>query len=72
MRKADPPSLWDTTLNSGGFFYTLHLQTLSISNKIAPQSQWPQRLKTLLAENLEIPRNFMGFPENWEEHGVWK
>jgi abortive infection bacteriophage resistance protein len=40
-------------------------------DKIAPQSQWPQRLKTLLAENPEIPLNFMGFPDNWEEHGVW-
>lgn len=39
---------------------------------IAPQSQWPQRLRDLLNEYPEIPRNNMDFPDNWEECPIWR
>lgn len=49
---------------------------LSISkymlDRIAPQSAWPQRLKALFAEYLEIPLGNMGFPKNWENSPIWK
>jgi abortive infection bacteriophage resistance protein len=40
-------------------------------DRIAPQSRWSGRLKDLLASNPDIPTRFMGFPDNWQDHGVW-
>ncbi len=41
-------------------------------NYIAPNSQWPHRLRSLLTEYPEIPRRPMGFPDNWEDCPIWK
>lgn len=41
-------------------------------DRIAPQSQWPDRLKKLLAEYPEIPIREMGFPKNWDQSPIWK
>jgi len=41
-------------------------------DRIAPQSQWPDRLDQLLARYPEIPIAEMGFPENWQESPIWK
>jgi hypothetical protein len=40
--------------------------------RIAPQSGWPARLRTLLDEFPAIPRSDMGFPANWAESPIWK
>ncbi len=40
--------------------------------RIAPQSQWPVRLRSLLAEFSMIPLRDMGFPANWSESPLWK
>lgn len=39
---------------------------------IAPQSHWEARLKALFAEFPDVPRQEMGFPENWLESPLWK
>jgi abortive infection bacteriophage resistance protein len=41
-------------------------------DRIAPQSQWPDRLDQLLASYPEIPIAEMGFPENWQDSPIWK
>ncbi len=38
---------------------------------VAPQSLWPDRVRSLLAEYPEVPRLSMGFPSNWEECPIW-
>jgi abortive infection bacteriophage resistance protein len=42
-----------------------------LMSQIAPQSGWPARLHILRDSFPSIPRAFMGFPENWQRHGVW-
>ncbi len=39
---------------------------------IAPQSQWSNNFHTLLDEYSEIPRQPMGFPDDWELCPIWK
>ena len=39
---------------------------------VAPQSQWPDRLKELLEKYHEIPKGQMGFPDNWQSISFWK
>jgi len=41
-------------------------------DRIAPQSQWPERMQNLLADYPEIPIPEMGFPTNWEDSPIWK
>jgi abortive infection bacteriophage resistance protein len=41
-------------------------------DRIAPQSQWPNRLTQLMARYPEIPIAEMGFAENWQESMIWK
>lgn len=38
---------------------------------IAPQSQWPLRLKSLLDESPHIPLKQMGFPKDWQQSPIW-
>jgi abortive infection bacteriophage resistance protein len=38
---------------------------------IAPETQWPARLRALLAEYAEIPLAQMGFPDDWEQCPIW-
>jgi abortive infection bacteriophage resistance protein len=37
----------------------------------APQSQWPQRLVSLLNKYSDIPLHPMGFPDNWMDSPIW-
>lgn len=39
---------------------------------IAPQSDWPSRLKELLHSYPDIPLDEMGFPANWDDCPIWK
>lgn len=39
---------------------------------IIPASKWDERFKDLLVDFPEIPLKDMGFPQNWDEHEVWK
>ncbi len=41
--------------------------------QIAPQSNWPTRLLSLLEEkHPNIPARQMGFPDNWKDSPIWK
>lgn len=40
--------------------------------RVAPQSQWPARLRDLFGEYPAIPRVEMGFPVNWADCPIWK
>jgi abortive infection bacteriophage resistance protein len=42
-----------------------------LMNRIAPQSNWKNRLEDLLARYPEIPLRPMGFTENWKECPIW-
>ncbi len=39
--------------------------------KIAPQSNWANRLQMLLAEYQTIPIKHMGFPDDWRKCPIW-
>lgn len=41
-------------------------------NRIAPQSEWKERLSSLFSSYGEIPKRNMGFPENWDECPIWR
>jgi abortive infection bacteriophage resistance protein len=40
-------------------------------DRIAPQSEWENRLRALLVEYAVVPKRSMGFPDNWEECPLW-
>jgi abortive infection bacteriophage resistance protein len=39
---------------------------------IAPESKWTDRVESLLEEFPMIPRDDMGIPEDWKNHGIWR
>jgi abortive infection bacteriophage resistance protein len=39
---------------------------------VAPTTRWEERLRSLLANNSDISRSAMGFPDNWNESSLWK
>mgnify|MGYP001558079525 FL=1 len=39
--------------------------------RVAPQSNWPNRVRTLLADYPGVPHRDMGFPDNWEACPIW-
>lgn len=41
-------------------------------NRIAPQSNWKNRLIDLFSRYPEVPKLSMGFAENWQECGIWE
>jgi abortive infection bacteriophage resistance protein len=41
-------------------------------DRIAPQSRWANRLRTLLLEYPDIPLVSMGFPDNWQASAIWR
>lgn len=40
-------------------------------DRIAPRSQWPQRVHELIIESPDIPLREMGFPDDWEKCPIW-
>jgi abortive infection bacteriophage resistance protein len=38
----------------------------------APQTEWSQRLKALLDQYNDVPKRFMGIPDNWLESPIWE
>jgi len=52
-------------------FAVLTICRYSLSH-IAPQSGWPDRVRSLLAGFPEIPLASMGFPGNWYDCPVWR
>jgi abortive infection bacteriophage resistance protein len=39
---------------------------------IAPQSSWGHRVRTLIENHLKMPRQVMGFPDEWETSPIWR
>jgi abortive infection bacteriophage resistance protein len=39
--------------------------------QVAPQSRWKDRLANLLSAYPDIPRRFMGFPDDWQDSPIW-
>jgi hypothetical protein len=40
--------------------------------RVAPQSQWRQRWKNLLARYSDLPIASMDFPSNWKDSPIWQ
>jgi hypothetical protein len=45
-------------------------------DKIAPQSHWPDRVRSLIADSPHVPIDRvpidrMGFPDNWTDCPIW-
>jgi abortive infection bacteriophage resistance protein len=40
-------------------------------DRVAPQSRWPQRVRSLLHDNPGVPLRSMGFPDRWESCPIW-
>lgn len=62
----DPVRITDERLF--GILTVLHF----LLKRVAPQSQWRQRLAALLVEYSDIPLRFMGFPDNWKDSPLWQ
>lgn len=41
-------------------------------DRIAPQSGWPQRVRSLLDGSPDIPLRSMGFPQEWDRCPIWR
>lgn len=39
--------------------------------RVAPQSAWPKRLRTLIDGHMKVPRRNMGFPDDWLQSPLW-
>jgi abortive infection bacteriophage resistance protein len=64
---------WHTPVEVGNarMFGVLTICKWSL-DRIAPQSQWVNRLRTLLIEYPDIPLISMGFPDNWQASAIWR
>jgi abortive infection bacteriophage resistance protein len=38
----------------------------------APTSSWPRRLESLIDSSTDVPIAWMGFPDDWKEHALWR
>ncbi len=52
-------------------FYAQTLMMNVFLKKISPDSQWVERLKNLLDEYPNIPKDVMGFPPDWKIRPIW-
>jgi abortive infection bacteriophage resistance protein len=43
-----------------------------LMQRIAPNSQWAQRVVNLIDAHPNIPLEVMGMPQNWKEHSLWR
>ena len=39
---------------------------------VAPTSSWSQRFVKLMDDYRDVPQQWMGFPDDWQEHEMWK
>ncbi|MBN8521461.1 MAG: Abi family protein [Alphaproteobacteria bacterium] len=53
-------------------FYAQALMLNVLMHSVSPESRWTEKLKDLLDEYPAIPKEKMGFPENWHNLPVWK
>jgi abortive infection bacteriophage resistance protein len=65
--------MWHTPVkvNNNRLFSVLTICKWSL-DRIAPQSSWPSRVRSLIATSPDIPLASMGFPINWSESSIWK
>ncbi|MCK2183592.1 Abi family protein [Halomonas getboli] len=47
--------------------FTVLAMLTYLTTQISPDTRWPGRLQTLLAEYPDIPRQPMGFPDDWQQ-----
>ena len=40
--------------------------------QVRPESQWRERVKTLLDDYSDVSLSAMGFPDDWREYALWK
>lgn len=40
--------------------------------QVRPESQWRERVKTLLDDYSDVSLSAMGFPHDWREYALWK
>ncbi|MDY0029777.1 MAG: Abi family protein [Pseudobdellovibrionaceae bacterium] len=52
-------------------FYAQAVMMQVFLRKISPDSQWAKRLKDLMDEYPNIPKDRMGFPPNWKTQAIW-
>jgi len=54
------------------FMFTVLTLLHDLQKRIDPQSDWKNRLETILQGYPEIPLAWMGFPKNWKDSPIWK
>ena len=52
--------------------YTIFTIFYFLLQQIAPQSRWKYRLIDLFEQYEEVPKEFMGFPPNWQDSPIWQ
>jgi abortive infection bacteriophage resistance protein len=52
-------------------FYAQAVTIKVLLDKIAGHSLWAKKLKDLFGEYPNVPKNHMGFPENWDQSDLW-
>ncbi len=54
-----------------GRFYAQALMMSELLKTISPESQWNQKLESLLSKYQSIPIQSLGFPSTWKEYEFW-
>ncbi len=66
------PEFHDPASISGERMFGVLSALRYLLSRIAPQSQWPQRVTALLTDYHDIPTGPMGFPVNWTDYPLWQ
>ena len=68
--------LWACVVPNRETPYTTVFTALSLCawliRVIRPESKWTSRVKSLLADDPEVPLSAMGFPANWQSLALWQ
>ena len=63
---------FDQTTSADRKLYNSLVFLLYFMDKIAPQHTWRSRLLRLFNTHHNIPKAWMGFPEQWASHPIWQ
>lgn len=69
-RKLHPDWYEPIKVEQGGVFTPLTILAY-VLGQIAPRTSWGRRLSDLLDAHPEIPRQQMGFPDDWKMSPIW-
>ena len=70
--KPRAPKGMETDFTPNTLFHAQAVMLTVLMHRVSPESSWTLKLKDLLDEYPAVPKDRMGFPDDWETREIWK